>query len=148
MIEKKVNRLHYFDIVDTGWIIRKNEEASLEEVPFDDVFWCVTALRKIIGNELHKFTFIPARAIMNKLYEINDVFREEQDEHNKMNAHLRNTGPYTKRYYNALHVLNHISLVEYYKVGKVKVYQRLLDITFDDLKKEKPDDSYNIENYL
>jgi len=123
---KPVKDLYECISYDKGWRIKQNEDDSFEDVPNELFNNVMQAIRNIVGKDKHKFGYIPAKAIMNELVRVSEEFRQEQDEWLKYNPNLRNTGGYTQRYYNVLHVMNHLGLIAYYKRGNIEISDKIL----------------------
>jgi len=124
---KKVNELHMCKRVTNGYIMQHNENNSVEKVSEEDYNHVIQAIKNIINDQPHKFTYIPVRAIINELENVSQKFKEAQEEWRKKNPNLRNTGPYTDQFYNVLHILNHEGIIAYYKRGLIEVNESIFD---------------------
>lgn len=119
--KSQVNNLYECNRVANGWYIKHNEDDSRKLVTDEMHNDVLNAIRRIVGDEIDKFGYIPAKAIVNALEHVSENFKDKQDQWIKENPHLRNTGNYTDSYYNVLHVMRHEGLIQYWKVGVIEI---------------------------
>jgi len=149
-----VNDLYDCIVKDGFYRIKKNKSSSYETVPNEDINDVVNAILYVIRNpeplkdknNVSNFTFIPARALFNALFHVSETFRERQEIWLQKNKVGRNTGDYTKFYYNALHVLNHENKLKYYKKGVISDFEPLL--TAKELKVYKKIKKPTLDDYV